>query len=151
MFERQAWMHRAGEYPQSDQEYFGLLARAVFSAGLGPKVVESRWKEMDSAFHGFDPAKVAAMGETDVSRLLGDPGVIRNRRKIEAVIENAKRFVDSLGDHASFHSYLAGLGAPDDLDGAAEQLAQTFAHLGRTSALFFLFSAGWRPPQTVEA
>lgn len=151
MFEKQAWMHRAGEYPQSDQEYFGLLARAVFSAGLGPKVVESRWKEMGRAFHGFDPAKVAAMGEADVSRLLGDPGVIRNRRKIEAVIENAKRFVDNLKDQASFHSYIAGLGAPEDLDMAAEQLTQTFAHLGRTSALFFLFSAGWRPPQTADA
>ncbi|MBN1320604.1 MAG: DNA-3-methyladenine glycosylase I [Thermoleophilia bacterium] len=101
-------MHRAGEYPQSDQEYFGLLARAVFSAGLGPKVVESRWKEMGNAFHGFDPGRVGAMDEADVSRLLGDPGVIRNRRKIEAVIENGKRFVEKLKDHPSFHSRRTG-------------------------------------------
>ena len=86
MFEKQPWMQRAGEFPQTDQEYFALLARAVFSAGLGPKVVESRWKEMGEAFHGFDPAQVTLMGEQDVARLLGDPGVIRNRRKIEAVI-----------------------------------------------------------------
>jgi DNA-3-methyladenine glycosylase I len=150
MFEKQAWMQRAGEYPQSDQDYFGLLARAVFSAGLGPKVVESRWKEIGAAFHGFDPARVGEMGEADVSRLLGDPGVIRNRRKIEAVIENAKRFVERLKDCQSFHSYLTELGAPDDLEAVAEELTQTFAHLGRTSALFFLFSAGWRPPQTAE-
>ena len=150
MFEKQAWMQRAGEYPQSDREYFGLLARAVFSAGLGPKVVESRWKEIDAAFHGFDPGKVGEMEETDVARLLGDPGVIRNRRKIEAVIENAKRFAERLAEHSSFHSYLAGLGAPEDLDAVADELSQSFTHLGRTSALFFLFSAGWRPPQTAE-
>ena len=145
MFKKQAWMQRAGEYPQSNQEYFALLARAVFSAGLGPKVVESRWKEMGLAFHGFDPAKVEQMGEQDVTRLLSDPGVIRNRRKIEAVIKNAGVFGEQLDGRPSFHAYLVELGAGSDLDAAAEGLAQVFAHLGRTSALFFLFSAGWRP------
>jgi len=145
MFERQAWMHRAGEYPQSDQEYFGLLARAVFSAGLGPKVVESRWKEMGSAFHGFDPAKVAAMGETDVSRLLGDPGVIRNRRKIEAVVANASRFLDVVEEHGSFRRFLEELAPAHDFEAAAARLSELFVHLGPASAALFLYSAGWRP------
>ena len=197
MFEKQPWMQRAGEYPQTDQEYFALLARAVFSAGLGPKVVESRWKEMGEAFHGFDPAQVRLMDEQDVARLLGDPGVIRNRRKIEAVIKNAGAFLDLLEGRAAtagapsggapggragasrtqtapgapaakarggraaaapvataanglapFHHYLLELGAGADLDPAADALAQSFSHLGRTSALFFLFSAGWRPRES---
>jgi DNA-3-methyladenine glycosylase I len=156
MFEKQPWMQRAGEYPRSDQEYFALLARAVFSAGLGPKVVESRWKEMGLAFHGFDPAKVKQMDEQDVARLLSDPGVIRNRRKIEAVIRNAGAFLEQVDGldgrpcdgHASFHTYLLDLGAGTDLDAAADGLTQVFAHLGRTSAMFFLFSAGWRPRET---
>jgi DNA-3-methyladenine glycosylase I len=145
MFEKQPWMQRAGEYPQSDEEYFALLARAVFSAGLGPKVVESRWKEMGLAFYGFDPAKVTQMDEQDVARLLSDPAVIRNRRKIEAVIKNAGTFLGQVDGLASFHAYLLEHGAGTDLDAAADGLAQVFAHLGRTSALFFLFSAGWRP------
>jgi DNA-3-methyladenine glycosylase I len=148
MFEKQAWMQRAGEHPQTDQEYFALLARAVFSAGLGPKVVESRWKEMGSAFHGFDPVQVGRMDETDVSRLLGDPAVIRNRRKIEAVIENAHRFLEHVEADGAFHAYLTKLGAGIDLEAAAAGLAETFTHLGRTSALFFLFSAGWRPQES---
>ena len=199
MFEKQPWMQRAGEFPQTDQEYFALLARAVFSAGLGPKVVDSRWKQMGEAFHGFDPARVRLMGEEDVARLLGDPGVIRNRRKIEAVIKNASTFVERLEERvavegvadsaaataaasataataaaagapatkarggkaaagtpstsavngrASFHHYLLDLGAGTDVDLAADGLAQSFSHLGRTSALFFLFSAGWRPHET---
>jgi DNA-3-methyladenine glycosylase I len=150
MFEKQPWMQRAGEYPTTDQEYFALLSRAVFSAGLGPKVVESRWKEMAIAFRDFDPAAVRLMEEHDVARLLSDPGVIRNRRKIEAVIKNAGVFLEQLDGRRSrkksaFHQYLLELGAETDLDATAEALAQVFAHLGRTSALFFLFSAGWRP------
>ena len=183
MFEKQPWMQRAGEYPQSDQEYFALLSRAVFSAGLGPKVVESRWKEMGQAFHSFDPALVNGMDEQDVVRLLSDPGVIRNRRKIEAVIKNAGTFLEQLGavstkpgggrgkggpaaggrsadkrgavktgtdGYPPFHTYLLDLGAGNDLDAAADGLAQVFTHLGRTSALFFLFSAGWRPHEASD-
>lgn len=144
MFEKQAWMQRAGEYPRSDKEYFNLLSRAVFSAGLGPKVVESRWKDVSAAFHGFDPAKVRQMNEADVCRLLADTGVIRNRRKIEAVIRNAGVFLERTKEHKSFHAYLGELGAGTDLEIAAGRLAEDFFHLGRTSALFFLFSAGWR-------
>lgn len=144
MFEKQAWMQRAGEYPQSDNEYFNLLARAVFSAGLGPKVVESRWAAMGDAFYGFDPGKVKEMGEAEVGRLLSDPAVIRNRRKIEAVIKNASTFLERAKKNKSFHAYLGKLGAASDLESVAQELAQTFTHLGRTSALFFLFSAGWR-------
>jgi DNA-3-methyladenine glycosylase I len=151
MFEKQAWMQRAGEFPRSDKEYFNLLSRAVFSAGLGPKVVESRWPEMTTAFHGFDPAKIRKMEEPDVARLLGDPAVIRNRRKIEAVIKNATAFIERAKEHKSFHGYLTELGASVDLDATAELLSQDFTHLGRTSALFFLFSAGWRPRETAEA
>lgn len=150
MFEKQAWMQRAGEYPQSDQEYFNLLARAVFSAGLGPKVVESRWKDMGVAFHDFDPGKVEQMNEADVGRLLGDPAVIRNRRKIEAVIKNSHTFLERTKEYETFHAYLGDLGAGSDLDAAAEGLAQVFTHLGRTSALFFLFSAGWRPREVAN-
>lgn len=144
MFEKQVWMHRAGEYPASDREYFGLLARAVFSAGLGPKVVESRWQAVEAAFHGFEPSEVCCMDESDVARLLGDPNVIRNRRKIEAVIRNATPFLEVVGRHGSFHDYLVGLDVGSDVEAAAATLAETFTHLGRTSALFFLFSAGWR-------
>lgn len=150
MFEKQTWMQRAGEYPQSDQEYFGLLARAVFSAGLGPKVVESRWSDITQAFYAFDPTKVKEMDQAEVDRLLQDKAVIRNRRKIEAVISNAAIFIERSGAYPSFHAYLSQLGADEDLDAAAEELTNTFTHLGRTSALFFLFSAGWRPQETSD-
>lgn len=144
MFERQPWMQRAGEYPGSDREYFSLLARSVFSGGLGPRVVEARWPGLRGAFHEFDPALVAAMDEEDVTRLLSDPGVIRNRRKIEAVIADAGIFNDVVAEHGSFHLFLESLGAASDFAVAADALADRFEYLGRTSASLFLFSSGWR-------
>lgn len=144
MFQRQPWMQRAGEYPESDLQYHELLVRAVFSGGLGPRVVEARWPGITEAFCGFDPEAVGAMGETDVARLLSDPKVIRNRRKIEAVIHNAGEFGAIVKQCGGFHQYLDGLEAGSDLPDAAGELAKRFKHLGPTSAALFLFSAGWR-------
>lgn len=149
MIQKQPWMMRAGEYPRSDAEYFALLARAVFSAGLGPRVVASRWENMEEAFCGFQPEEVCKMDEADVSRLVVDPKIIRNRRKIEAVIKNASVFLDCLGEHKTFHKYLINLGASSNLDEAAEGLSKVFIHMGRVSAMFFLLSAGWRPQESV--
>lgn len=151
MFQRQPWMQRAGELPSSDDEYFALLARAVFSAGLGPKVVQSRWEGLGAAFAGFDPRQVADLGEEDVSRILADPGVIRNRRKVEAVITNARLFLEIVDEHGSFAAFLSAEGAGEDHARTQEALAGRFAHLGRTSAAFFLFSAGWRQRDDEQA
>jgi DNA-3-methyladenine glycosylase I len=144
VFQRQPWMQRAGEYPADDLAYHELLARAVFSGGLGPRVVEARWAGMREAFAAFDPAAVGTMDESTVSRLLADPKIIRNRRKIEAVIKNAAEFSGIVTEWGSFHSYLGSLRVTDDLPGAAATLAERFTHLGPTSAALFLFSAGWR-------
>jgi DNA-3-methyladenine glycosylase I len=137
-------MQRAGEYPEGDLAYHELLARAVFSGGLGPRVVEARWAGMREAFADFDPAAVESLDETAVSRLLADPKIIRNRRKIEAVIKNASEFNAIVREHGTFHDYLGTLAVMEDLPGAAAVLAGRFAHLGPTSAALFLFSAGWR-------
>lgn len=150
MFQRQSWMQRAGEFPRGDVEYHELLARAVFSGGLGPRVVEARWAGIKEAFGDFDPVAVAAMGSDDVGRLLSDPGVIRNRRKIEAVIENAGRFLDITAEHGGFHEYLSTIGGSSDVEAVAAGLARSFRHLGPASAALFLFSAGWRGQPGVE-
>ncbi len=146
MFERQGWMQRAGDYPQTDRRWSELLARAVMSAGLGPKVVEGRWETMSELFYQWELEKVAVMTEEDVGRLLSDPGAIRNRRKIEAVIANSKMLLDVAASfEGTFGGFVADLCASRDLDEAAEVLSSEFRHLGRTSALFFLWSAGYRP------
>ena len=59
-------------------------------AGLSWITILRKREGYREAFHGFDPEKVAAMGPDDVERLLGDPGIVRNRQKIEATIGNAR-------------------------------------------------------------
>jgi DNA-3-methyladenine glycosylase I len=137
-------MRRAGEMPLTDQDYFELMARCVFSAGLGSHVVEARWEGLREAFSGFDPQQVAEMGEEDVARMLGDSAVIRNRRKIEAVVEDARRFLAVTGESGSFAAFLEAAGGETDLERVQEMVGSRFVYLGPASAGLFLFSAGWR-------
>ena len=69
---------------------FEALTLGVFQAGLSWSIVFGKRDGFRKAFHGFDVAKVAKMTGRDVERLLQDPSIIRNRRKIEATIENAR-------------------------------------------------------------
>jgi DNA-3-methyladenine glycosylase I len=65
-----------------------------FQAGLSWITVLRKREAFRAAFHGFDPARVARMGEADVLRLLQDPGIIRSRAKIEATIKGAQIYCE---------------------------------------------------------
>jgi DNA-3-methyladenine glycosylase I len=69
---------------------FEALTLGVFQAGLSWSIVFGKRDGFRKAFHGFDIAKVAKMTSRDVERLLQDASIIRNRRKIEATIDNAR-------------------------------------------------------------
>jgi DNA-3-methyladenine glycosylase I len=69
---------------------FEALTLGVFQAGLSWSIVFGKRDGFRKAFHGFDIAKVAAMTSRDVDRLLQDASIIRNRRKIQATIDNAR-------------------------------------------------------------
>jgi DNA-3-methyladenine glycosylase I len=64
-----------------------------FQAGLSWEIIRRR-EAFRSAFAGFDPVKVAAFEEGDVERLMGDPGIVRARAKIEATIRGARVFLE---------------------------------------------------------
>ncbi len=69
---------------------FEALTLGVFQAGLSWSIVFGKREGFRKAFHGFDIAKVAAMTSRDIDRLMQDTSIIRNGRKIEATIENAR-------------------------------------------------------------
>ncbi len=73
-----------------DAEVYERLCLEAFQSGLSWLTVLRKREAFRAAFHGFDPETVAEYGERDVERLLGDAGIIRNRRKIEAAITNAR-------------------------------------------------------------
>ena len=65
-----------------------------FQAGLSWITILKKRDNFRSAFAGFDPEVIAGWGESDVARLLGDPGIVRHRGKIEATIGNARAYLD---------------------------------------------------------
>jgi DNA-3-methyladenine glycosylase I len=69
---------------------FEALTLGVFEAGLSWSVVFNKRDGFRTGFHGFEIARVAAMTERDVDRLLRDPSIIRNRAKIQATVDNAR-------------------------------------------------------------
>jgi DNA-3-methyladenine glycosylase I len=78
-------------------------------AGLSWITILKKRENYRRLFEGFDPAKVAAFDEDDVTRLLGDAGIIRNQAKIRSAINNAKVFVDNFGtDEDAFATFLWG-------------------------------------------
>jgi DNA-3-methyladenine glycosylase I len=76
-----------------------------FQAGLAWITVLRKRDAFRAAFAGFDPAQVARFGETDTLRLLDDPGIIRSRAKIEAVIGAARIYCDMADRGEDFSSF----------------------------------------------
>ena len=108
-------------------------------------MVEAKWDGFVAAFHGFDPDYVAGLGPPDVERLLEDPGIIRNRRKIEATIHNAGVVVD-LDAGPGFGSWLRGHGDYDDVEKA---LREELKFLGPQGVRQFLHEVGEDVPACV--
>jgi DNA-3-methyladenine glycosylase I len=89
-----------------DVELFERLALESFQAGLSWSTILRKRPAFRSAFGGFRPSLVAAYGERDVERLMGDASIVRNRAKIDATIGNARAFLDVSKEFGSFDAYL---------------------------------------------
>ena len=93
---------------RDERTLFEFLALEAAQAGLSWRTVLHKRAEFNREFGGFDPVKVAAMGEADVERMMGNPGIIRNRAKLLAMIGNAQRFLDVQREFGSFANYFWG-------------------------------------------
>jgi len=91
----------------SERVLFERLAMEIMQAGLSWTIVLKKRKALNKAFDRFSVMKVAAYKERDIKRLLSDAGIIRNRRKIEAIIENANRLLQIRRTHKNFARWLA--------------------------------------------
>ena len=80
----------------------------MFQAGLSWLTVLKKRENFRRAFAGFDVQKVASYQEADIKRLLNDAGIVRNRAKIEAAVNNAKVFIKIREEFGSFDKYLWG-------------------------------------------
>jgi DNA-3-methyladenine glycosylase I len=89
-----------------DRKIYEFLVLEVFQAGLSWRTVLYKRENFRKAFAGFDYRKVARFGRREVARLLKDAGIIRNRLKIEAAIQNARRFLDVRSEYGTFAAYM---------------------------------------------
>lgn len=95
-----------GREVTDDQKMFEFLVLESSQAGLSWITILRKRENYRKAFAGFDVRQVAAFTEEDVSRLMLDAGIIRNRRKIEATVTNAKLFIEVQKEYGSFCNYL---------------------------------------------
>ena len=127
--------------PKDDREYFERMTTHMFSAGLNWKVVENKKAGFEQAFSNFSPAKVAKFTGSDVKRLMNDPGIVRNEKKIQATIYNAARFLEVTKEYGSFKQYLDHFGKAEEK--LQTDLRERFHHLGPSTARMFLYAVGY--------
>ena len=89
-----------------DVRLFEFLILEGAQAGLSWLTILKRRENYRKAFDGFDFHKIARYGEAEKEALLQNPGIIRNRLKIEAAVDNARRTLEIIGSHGSLDAYL---------------------------------------------
>ena len=91
-----------------DRKHFEFLALESFQAGLSWLTILGKRENFRKAFNGFDPEKVAKYDKRKIEKLMKDSKIIRNQRKIEAAINNARRFLEVQKEFGSFDKYIWG-------------------------------------------
>ncbi len=89
-----------------DKKLFELLILEGFQAGLSWSLILQRRDALRKAFDNFDPAKISRYSKNDIDRLLNAPGVIKNRAKILATINNSQRYLEVQAEFGSFDKFI---------------------------------------------
>jgi 3-methyladenine DNA glycosylase Tag len=133
--------------PQGPADYLEVMTKAVFQSGMSWQVVKAKWPGFQEAFEGFDPERVAAYGPDDVDRLAADTRIIRNRRKLEATVDNAQAITELAREHGGFDRWLRSLGSFEE---KVAGLRRNFSFLGEFGAYYFLYVVGEEVPPHEE-
>ena len=132
-------------FPQTDERIlFERLCLEIMQAGLSWETVLKKRVALNKAFDDFHVDVVAAYGAADVARLLSDPGIIRNRLKIAAIIANAARVAELRRTYQGFAGWLAAH-HPRDKESWVKLFRQTFTFTGGEITGEFLMSLGYLP------
>jgi 3-methyladenine DNA glycosylase Tag len=129
--------------PTSPADYFEVLTRAVFNAGLSWQVVQTHWPALHDAFAGFDPHVVAGYDEHDIDRLVGDERLIQSRTKLAATPVNARTFVELAAEHDGFDTWLDALSTYEDRE---RGLRRKFKYIGEFGAYWSLYTLRFAVP-----
>jgi 3-methyladenine DNA glycosylase Tag len=128
-------------------DYLEVMTKAVFQSGMSWQVIEAKWDGFREAFEGFDARKVARFTPDDVDRLVQDTRIVRNRRKIEATVDNAVEMLALDREHKGFREYLR---SHHSFDETVADLKRRFRFLGDTGSYYFLHVVGEKVPSHEE-
>lgn len=120
----------------SDDEAFELLSAAVFEARFRPGVVRQRWAAIREAFAGFHLDTVATWPDQSVDVLMAHPGMIRNEKKLRAVLRNARDLQQRALQHGGALAYFHGLG--DDEEAQVRAIDEWANYIGAPSIRWFV-------------
>jgi len=130
------------ERPANDNVYFENMCRVIFQAGLNWQVIDGKWETIKKGFADFKIKEIACFTDSDVQGLMNDPGIVRNKSKIKAIIQNAQNFIAIEKRFGSFQKYLDSLDKSGNYANAIKDLVNTFKWLGPPSASLFLYTVG---------
>lgn len=129
---------------KDDHLLFERLILEINQAGLSWITILKKAENFRKAYHGFNIAKVAKYGEKDVTRLLNDPGIIRNRLKVNAAVVNAQKILEIQKEYGSFRDWL-DQHHPLTKDEWTKLFKKTFVFTGGEIVNEFLMSTGYLP------
>jgi 3-methyladenine DNA glycosylase Tag len=137
--------HKQPRVPRDLSGYLDAMARVMFQTGISWRVVDAKWPGIQDAFRGFDPARAARLSTRDIDRLMGDTRVIRNRKKLEAIVSNARRMLELDAEYKGFKKYLDSFG--DDFEATKKEIHKQFAFMGDTGTWYFMWMVGRKVPE----
>ncbi len=136
--------HEYGYPLEDDNQLFGRLVLEINQAGLSWSTILKKKDNFFKAYDNFEIAKVAKYGVKERTRLLEDAGIIRNRLKIDAAIENAKVLIALQKEHGSFKNWL-DMHHPKTKEEWVKLFKKTFRFTGGEIVNEFLMSTGYLP------
>ncbi len=127
-----------------DSELFCRLIMEINQAGLSWETILKKEKTFRKAYNQFNIKKIASYKEVDRKRLMNDPGIIRNRLKIDAAVENAKTILKLQKEFGSFENWIEAH-HPLSKDEWVKIFKKTFKFTGGEIVNEFLMSTGFLP------
>lgn len=134
----------------NDDELFERLMLEINQAGLSWSTILNKQQNFKKAYKNFNIKKVAAFNEKDFERLMNDPGIIRNRLKINAAIENAKTLLNIQKEYGSFKNWIDHH-HPKTKEEWVKIFKNTFRFTGGEIVNEFLMSTGYLAGAHIES
>jgi len=146
---RELFDSRFGEFKDyenqslSNDEYFSRMVAIIFYSGFRAETVTKKLDVIVSHFPNYET--VANYGENEMHKILSDPRMIQNHKKIKACIENAKIFKEIVHEYGSFDDYVKSFGPNDSFENLMlfkEEIEYKFAFLGGITVYHFMMDIG---------